>query len=56
MDQLASLIRWIFVYAVNGGFWHFVACYLILRAITRIFSFVRVNATRTVEKKEEKKA
>lgn len=54
MTELASLVRWIIVYAVNGGFWHFLAVYLIVVAIARIFRFVRVDVK--VDRKTEKAA
>jgi hypothetical protein len=45
MAPICDLIRWIITYAVEGGFWHFVAVYGITVAIARIFNLVRVNLT-----------
>lgn len=50
MDHATALIRWIIEYALSGGFWHFVAVFLIVRAITGITTLFRVSLTHKVEK------
>lgn len=52
MSAIADLIRWIITYAVTGGFWHFVAVYLIVLAVARVTTLVKVDGSKTtVEKK-----
>jgi hypothetical protein len=46
MSDACNLIRWIITYAVSGGFWHFVAVYLICAVLVRTLGLVRVNIER----------
>jgi hypothetical protein len=54
MSEIAELVRWLVVYAVSGGFLHFVAVFLIVRAITGITTLARVSVTTRAQKKEKK--
>lgn len=52
MAELTHFLVWLVVYAVSGGFWHFVAVFLIIGAITRITTLVRINRTVNTPKSE----
>lgn len=55
MAEISELVRWIIVYSVTGGFWHFVACYLVLVVLMRVFAFVRVKVEAPKAPKAEKR-
>lgn len=56
MAEIASLVRWIITYSVSGGLWHFIACYLVLVVLVRVFAFVRVTDTRPKLQHDKAKA
>ncbi len=43
MLELTNFLRWLIEYAVVGGFWHFAAVFLIVRAITAISTLARIT-------------
>lgn len=56
MNVIADLIRWIITYAVENGFWHFIATVIIVCAICRITTLFKVNVscpTRTKKKDDD---
>jgi large-conductance mechanosensitive channel len=55
MEAIKELVEWLVTYSVSGGFWHFVACFLIIAAIARIFRFVHVRVRINKKTKTKKK-
>lgn len=51
MQALTDFLRWLVTYAVSGGFWHFVAVLLVIKAIARITTLVSLEFTRNEEKR-----
>ncbi len=54
MADIAALVKWLVVYALDEGFWHFVAVFLLIRAITGITTLFRVSITNKAPPKEKK--
>ena len=56
MEEFTRLIVWLVAYSVSGGFWHFVACLLIIRAITGFTTLFRFhyNGPKTQIKADKK--
>ena len=52
MADFAALIRWIITYAVSGGFWHFMATWIIVGALIKALWLVRVDVKLTRKTKK----
>lgn len=42
-QTITDFLRWLIVYAVSGGFWHFWAVLLVIWGIAKVTTLVRVD-------------